>query len=148
MTQQVRISAGYFLVAVALTSLYLGNVYVADYANCRVRKVTALTGILTTLAGTGDYNYFGDNGPATSAALCNPTIVRLDTSGDVYIADSFNHRIRKVTVSTGIITTIAGSGGTGSYAGDGGAATSASLNYPSGVTVDPAGNSLTHLFID
>jgi DNA-binding beta-propeller fold protein YncE len=60
--------------------------------------------------------------------------------GNIYIADSGNHRIRKVTVSTGIFTNIAGSGGTGSYSGDGGAATSAALNYPYGVALDSAGN--------
>ncbi len=106
------------------------------------------TGILTTIAGTGAVGYSGDNGPATSASLYNPTIVKLDSVGDVYIADFYNHRIRKVTISTGIITTIAGSGGTGSFSGDNGPATAAELYNPEGVSVDAAGNSLTHSLVD
>jgi hypothetical protein len=141
-----------------LTSFYLGNVFISDSGNRRVRKVTVSTGIITTLAGTGSNSYSGDNGPATSAALY-PFGVWVDTSGntaehsrcfgvltlflflgDVYIGDWFNHRIRKVTVSSGIITTFAGNGGTGSYSGDGGDATSAALNYPYAAAVDASGS--------
>ena len=132
--------------------------YIADSGN-RIRKVTASTGIITTIAGTGTASYSGDNGQATSAALNYPLGVALDASGtirnhypehiiylldsplgNVYIADQSNNLVRKVTVSTGIITTIAGTG-TGSYSGDGGAATSAALDRPTGVAVDSAGNS-------
>ncbi len=126
-----------FLTSLLLLS-YLGNVYIADYYNSRVRKVTASTGIITTIAGTGSISYTGDNGQATSASLYWPAGVNLDSLGNVYIADWANHRIRKITVSTGIITTIAGTG-TATYSGDNGPATSATLNYPFGVTLDSAG---------
>ena len=100
--------------------------------------MTVSTGIISTIAGTGTSSYSGDNSQATSATLYNPCGVGLDTAGNVYIADASNHRIRKVTISTGIITTFAGTG-TASYSGDNGPATSATLNYPSGVAVDSAG---------
>ena len=120
---------------------HLGNIYIADTYNNRIRKVTVSTGIITTIAGsgaTGTSSYSGDNGAATSATLYYPQGVGLDTAGNVYIADTNNHRIRKVTISTGIITTFAGTG-TGSYSGDNGPATSATLNHPSVVAVDSAG---------
>ena len=115
--------------------------YIADHTNSRIRKVTVSTGIITTFAGTGTGSYSGDNGPATSAALKYPWGVVLDTTDNVYIADQYNLRIRKVTASTGIITTIAGTG-TGSYSGDNGPATSAALNYPLDVALDAAGTCL------
>jgi uncharacterized alkaline shock family protein YloU len=117
---------------------HLGNIYIADQSNSRIRKVTVSTGIISTIAGTGTQSYSGDNGPATSATLNYPHGVVLDTAGNVYIADTYNFRIRKVTISTGIITTFAGTG-TASYSGDNGPATSATLYYPSGVAVDSAG---------
>ena len=117
---------------------HLGNIYIADKNNYRIRKVTVSTGIISTIAGTGTESYSGDNGAATSARLNNPYGVGLDTVGNVYIADTYNNRIRKVTISTGIITTIAGTG-TASYSGDNGAATSATLNHPCGVAVDSSG---------
>ena len=116
-----------------------GNVYFADTFTHRIRKVTASTGIITTIAGTGIYGYSGDNGAATSAQLIRPYGVAVDASGNVYIADTNNNCIRKVTVSTGIITTIAGTG-TAGYSGDNGAATSAQLRYTFGVAVDASGN--------
>ena len=115
-----------------------GNVYIADQDNYRIRKVTASTGIISTIAGNGTYGYSGDGGAATSAELKVPSGVAVDSSGNVYIADSYNFRIRKVTASTGIISTIAGNG-TGGYSGDGGAATSAEVE-PVGVAVDSSGN--------
>ena len=143
---------------------FLGNVYIADYSNSRIRKVTVSTGILTTIAGTtGSGSYSGDGGAATSAKLNYPTGIALDSTGtyslgnsffpswfyllllllgNVYIADYGNKRIRKVTVSTGIITTIAGTGAT-TYSGDNGPATSATLYYPAGVELDSSG---THSF--
>ena len=117
---------------------HLGNIYIADYANSRIRKVTISTGIISTIAGTGTVSYSGDNGAATSATLSYPYGVGLDSADNVYIADYWNNRIRKVTISTGIITTFAGTG-TGSYGGDNGPATSATLYYPTGVAVDSAG---------
>lgn len=118
-----------------------GNLYIAetyDAAFSGIRKVNASTGIITMVVG-GSYGYSGDGGPATSAELAEPVAVALDAAGDIYIADMENLRVRKVTASTGIITTVAGNG-TAGPAGDGGAATSAELNYPWGVTVDASGN--------
>jgi sugar lactone lactonase YvrE len=117
---------------------HLGNIYIADRYNQRIRKVTVSTGIISTIAGTGTTSDSGDNGAATSATLYYPNGVGLDTLGNVYIADTLNQRIRKVTISTGIITTFAGTG-TASYSGDNGPATSATLYYPYGVAVDSAG---------
>ena len=114
-----------------------GNLYIADQQNHRIRKV-ATNGIITTIAGTGSYGFSGDGGAATAANLANPAGVALDGSGNLYIADSQNHRIRKVTTS-GIISTVAGTG-TAGYSGDGVAATTANLNNPVGVTVDGTGN--------
>ena len=117
----------------------IGNVYIVDTINQRIRKVTVSTGIITTIAGTGSNAYSGDNGAATSAQLNHPYYVALDASGNVFIADTSNNRIRKVTVSTGNITTIAGTG-IYAYGGDNGAATSAQFRYPYGVAVDASGN--------
>ncbi len=100
--------------------------------------MTISTGIITTIAGTGTSSYSGDNGPAISATLNYPWGVTVDSVGNVYIGDRDNHRIRKVTISTGIITTIAGTG-TSSYSGDNGPATSAAFNKPIGVALDAAG---------
>ena len=122
-----------FAVAVDIS----GNVYIADYWNYQIRKVT-IAGILTTIAGTFSPGSTGDGGAATNAQLNGPSWVSVDISGNVYIADSGNNKIRKVT-NTGIITTIAGTGATGS-SGDFGAATSAQLNNPWGVSVDISGN--------
>ena len=116
-----------------------GNIYIADSGNSRIRKVTVSTGIITTVAGDGTGGYAGDGGRATSAELNDPIGVGLDTAGNIYIGDFLNNRIRKVTVSTGVITTVAGDG-TAGYSGDGGLATSAELHFPGGVEVDPAGN--------
>ena len=91
--------------------------------------------VITTIAGTGTANFSGDNGQATSATLSYPLGIAIDASDNVYICDMGNQRIRKVTVSTGIITTVAGSTTSVSYSGDGGAATSATLNYPHGIWV-------------
>ena len=100
--------------------------------------MTVSTGIITTVAGSASGGYSGDNGPATSATLYYPSEITLDSVGNVYIGDSFNYRVRKVTISTGIITTIAGTG-TASYIGDNGPATSAALCYPYGLALDSSG---------
>jgi sugar lactone lactonase YvrE len=119
-----------------------GNYYIVEGGEGgqqhRVFKVSS-TGTLTVLAGTGFPGYGGDGGPATAAQLYYPSAVAVDSSGNVYIADTYNLRIRKVTASTGIITTVAGNGG-GGYSGDGGPATSATIYYPGGVAVDTSGN--------
>lgn len=96
-------------------------------------------GYIYTVAGNGSGAYAGDGGPATTASLYIPYDVALDTEGNLYIADNYNNVIRKVNISTGIISTVAGDGTSGST-GDGGPATSAQLYYPSGVTFDTAGN--------
>jgi sugar lactone lactonase YvrE len=116
-----------------------GNLYIVDVNNDRIRKVTASTGIITTVAGNGTFGYSGDGGAAISAELYTPLGVAVDASGNIYIADSGNNRIRKVTASTGVITTVAGNG-TAGYSGDSGAATSGELNSPFGVAVDASGN--------
>lgn len=115
----------------------LGNIYIADQSNHRVRKVDA-SGIITTFAGTGVAGSSGDGGPATAAELDNPTAVAIDDAGYIYIADQFNHKIRKVDPS-GVITTIAGTG-QASFSGDGGPAIDATLNYPGSLIVDSSGN--------
>ena len=113
-----------------------GNLYIADFGNCRIRKVNT-SGVISTVAGTGSCGYGGDGGPAISARLNSPIDVALDGSGNLYIADRNNHRIRKVNAS-GVISTVAGTGIYG-YSGDGGLATSAQLNNPYNVTVDDTG---------
>jgi RHS repeat-associated protein len=115
-----------------------GNIYIADCGNNRIRKVTASTGIISTVAGNGTGGYSGDGGAATSAELAAPGGVVVDSSGNIYIADSNNQRIREVVVSTGLISTSAGNGSVG-YAGDGGSATSAKLNGPNGVAIGTSG---------
>jgi sugar lactone lactonase YvrE len=116
-----------------------GNIYFADWGNVRIRKVAASTGIITTMAGNGSEGYSGDGVLATAAQLYYPYGVALDAAGNIYIADDANNRIRKVTASTGDISTVAGNG-TAGYSGDGGAATSGKLKYPYGVAVDTANN--------
>lgn len=115
-----------------------GNIYIADKSNQRVRKVNASTGIITTVAGNGVQGYSGDGGLATSAELNYPASVGLDSAGNLYIADWGNYRVRKVSASTGIITTIAGTGNYG-YSGNGGPASQASV-LPWSLAVDAAGN--------
>jgi NHL repeat len=113
-----------------------GNVYAADSDNNLVVRFVP-GGQMTVVAGNGIGGFSGDGGPATSASLNSPVGVALDSAGNLYIADGNNARIRQV--SGGTITTIAGNGNPG-FSGDGGLATSASLNFPAGVAVDSAGN--------
>jgi sugar lactone lactonase YvrE len=113
-----------------------GNIYIAEWNDARVRKITTSTGVITTVAGTGNIGYSGDGGQATDAEIWGPFDVKVDASGNLYIADEYNNRIREVN-SAGIITTVAGNG-TGGYAG--GLATAAELNHPTGVALDAAGN--------
>ncbi len=116
-----------------------GNLFIADTGNDRIRKVT-LDGIISTVAGNGTYGYSGDGDTAIRAELNGPTDVAVDSIGDLYIADSLNSRVRKVTPN-GIISTVAGGGvGIPGDNGDGGQAISAYLNLPRGVAVDTYGN--------
>jgi uncharacterized protein (TIGR03437 family) len=114
-----------------------GNLYIAELSVSRIRKVSS-NGVLTTVAGNGITSYWGDGGPATDAALHGPRGVAVDASGNLYIADTGNNVIRKVSPD-GIIATLAGTG-VAEYSGDGGPATSAQLNGPSRVAIDAAGN--------
>jgi hypothetical protein len=116
-----------------------GNLYIADLSNYKIRKVDAKTGIITTVAGTGTPGYTGDNGPAIHAEFASPGNVYADSSGNIFITDSYNNVVRKITVSTGIITAIAGNG-TAGYSGDGGPATNALLNQPYGIYIDKQNN--------
>jgi len=115
-----------------------GNLFIADAANDRIRQVAAGSGIITTVAGTGDAGFGGDGGPATSAQLWSPTGVVVDAGGNLFIADADNNRIRRVAAGSRIIATVAGSGG-GSI-DDGGPATDAQLSAPTGVALDATGN--------
>jgi uncharacterized protein (TIGR03437 family) len=115
------------------------NLYIADYSNHRIRKVTASTGVITTVAGNGILGFSGDDGPAINASLNFPESVAVDKDGNLYIADSSNHRIRKVTASTGIMTTAVGTGASG-FGGDGGLATAAMISFPLDVAFDKAGD--------
>jgi sugar lactone lactonase YvrE len=113
-----------------------GNLYIADTDNWRIRKVS-ISGIITTVAGKGTEGFSGDGGAATSAELY-PWGVALDPSGNLYIADGRNYRVRKVSTA-GTVTTVAGKGTRG-FSGDGGPATSAELGFTGGVALDSAGN--------
>ncbi len=114
------------------------SIYFADLTNNRVRKIDPL-GIITTIAGTGTQGYSGDTAAATQAQLNEPASIILDPAGNFYIADSGNNRIRKVSVTTGIIATVAGNGGE-SFGGDGGPANLATLYGPYGLHMDQAGD--------
>src|SRR5262249_40377132 len=120
-----------------------GNLFIADTSNSRIRKVTP-DGIISTVAGNGDPGLSGIGGPATRAAIGFPRRVAVDAAGNLFIADNIRNRILKVTVNgivasaAGIVTIVAGNGNDG-FSGDG-AATSAFLNWPSGLAVDASGN--------
>jgi hypothetical protein len=123
-----------------------GNVFIAERSNCRIRKVSAQTGIISDVAGTGTCWYSGDGGPATSAALNDPSDVAVDSSGNLFIADTWNCLIREVSASTGIISTLAGTPPdlTGllhcGNSGDGGPAISSKVGFVNGLAVDGFGN--------
>ncbi|MCL2659966.1 MAG: Ig-like domain repeat protein, partial [Acidobacteriaceae bacterium] len=129
----------------------VGNFYISDYQNSVVRKIDAVTGKISTVAGTGTASSTGDNGAATSATINQPQDVTSDGAGNLYVVDAGGNRVRKVNLLSGIITTVAGNGTacpvgtnftTGTACGDGGAATSATLNFGTNGTVvlDSAGN--------
>jgi sugar lactone lactonase YvrE len=129
-----------------------GDIFIADYENSRIRMIRQKTGIVTTVAGSGTCpagpppisasvcqgGFSGDGRPATSASLNYASTVALDAAGNLYIADTINHRIRRVDSSTGFIYTIAGTGVSG-FSGDGGPALEAEITTPAAITVDPSG---------
>jgi len=139
----------------------VGNLYLVDNLVNRVRKIDAATGIITTVAGSTTIDairglfpfgttgfslggFSGDGGPATAARLDSPQHIAVDGAGNLYISDQLNQRIRRVDAKTGIMTRVAGSGpvgnGKGSFSGDGGPATAATLSNPQAIAVDGAGN--------
>lgn len=113
------------------------NIYIADRNNNVIRKISA-SGIIRTYAGTGASGFSGDGSAATAAMLQSPMGITVDASGDVYVADEANNRIRKIS-SSGVITTVAGTGSAG-FSGNGGAAISAQLNAPTSVAFDGSGS--------
>ncbi len=116
-----------------------GNLYICDSHNGRVREVSGTTGTITTVVGTGTPGFAGDGGIATKATLDLPVGLAADASGDLWIADARQHRIRRVDAATGLIRTVAGTGMQG-FSGDGGLATAAMIDTPSGLAVDAAGD--------
>jgi trimeric autotransporter adhesin len=114
-----------------------GNLFITDQSNHRIRKVNT-NGAITTVAGNGNAGFSGDYAAAMRASLNLPIGTAVDVTGTLYIADTSNNRIRKVSAD-GMVTTVAGSG-IGGFSGDGGAATRATLNMPGSVVVDAAGN--------
>ena len=116
-----------------------GNLFIADSFNNRIRRVDAGTGIITTVAGNGGSRYNGDGGLAITTSLNNPLGIAFDRAGNLFIADSYNEQVRRVDAGTGRIKAVAGTGRDGSD-GDGGPATKAELNLPTGLALDEAGN--------
>ena len=116
-----------------------GNMYITDAGNNRIRRIDAITGIITTIAGNGTQGGGGDNGIALDAQFNSPSAAFVDHSGNIYVTDENNHRIRKINSSTNIITTIAGNG-VGGYSGDNMLATNSSLHFPHSVFVTPSGD--------
>lgn len=114
-----------------------GEIYVVEYTGCKIRKIST-SGIVSTFAGNGINGFGGDGGPATAASFSNPIDFLADNSGNFYVIDNGNQRIRKINAA-GIITTIAGNGTTG-YSGDGGPSPASTLHDPSRMTIDGAGN--------
>lgn len=116
-----------------------GNLYIAEAKGNIIHKVDKATGLISTVAGNGTHGYHGDGASATSAQLNAPTAVAFDGAGNLYIADYGNDAVRRVAASSGVITTVAGTG-VAEYVGDGGPAASAHLQWPEFLAVDTTGN--------
>ena len=112
-----------------------GNLYIADCFGHKVRKVDSGTNLVSTVAGSGSEGYSGNGGKATSAEMLKPLQIALDSSNNIYIAEQTSHVIRKVTVSTGIITVVAGKGSSVGTVSDNIAATSSKLYFPSDIVL-------------
>jgi sugar lactone lactonase YvrE len=124
-----------------------GNIFIADTSNFRIRRVDASTNLISTVCGTGSYGFGGDGSAATSAAISGVASLFFDSAGDLWFADENNHRVRRINMSSGIVSTLAGSGpsapSSGGFAGDGGPAVAARLNRPNSMAINAAG----HLYI-
>ena len=116
-----------------------GNLYIADTNDCRIRRIDAATGIITTVVGNGTWSFSGDGGPASAATINGPQGIAFDSADNLYIADPGNNRIRRVDAATGIITTVVGLWNAG-YSGDGGLATAAQVRSPWSLAFDRADN--------
>jgi len=116
----------------------MGNIYISDSGNERIRKVNLSTGIITTIAGTGETGFIGEDVDATKAQLANPLGLAIDNSGDLFVVDRGNNMVRKITLSTGKISTIVGNGESG-FSGDGELAKNAKLSNPTGLAFNNAG---------
>ena len=112
-----------------------GNIFFAEFRNHVIRRIDAVTGVITTFAGTGIAGFSGDGGPATKAQFNGPAFIALDAAGNMYVTDQYNNRVRKIAAN-GTISTFAGTGGGGST-GDGGPATSAATQNPGSIVIDP-----------
>ncbi len=168
MTDLRRLQLLYTLRVIVALIDSAGSYYITEDIGNRIRKVVTVSteistsspsvqptyypslsphsiSVISTIAGTGVGGYSGDNGQATSAALNYPTGLVIDSSGNVYFSDTYNNRVRKITSSTGIITTYAGTGAS-SYSGDNGLASSAALYYPVGLCADSVGNTASHIY--
>ena len=118
-----------------------GNLYICESTNHIIRRVDAATGVVTTVAGTGEQGYSGDGGPATEATMYEPYSLAVASDGSIYVVDRLNAVIRKVDGSTGVITTVAGTGEQG-YSGDGGPGTEAQMREPNDCFLDGRGGLL------
>ena len=116
-------------------AVFVGGLYTAGLDN-KVRRIDLTTGIITTVAGTGTAGYSGDGGPARLARLNGPQRLELDPLGNLYVADTLNHVVRRVDAATGVIRTVAGTGGVEGLRGDNGPATAALLDHPRGLTLE------------
>lgn len=112
-----------------------GNLCFSDTFNHVIRRIDQRTGVMTTIAGTGERGFAGDGGPATQAQMNEPYGVVIDRSGSIYVADRLNRRVRRIDGATGVITTLAGDG-SGKYSGDGGPSDRSGLAEPNGLALD------------
>jgi DNA-binding beta-propeller fold protein YncE len=119
-----------------------GTLYIADSENNRIRSIDLQTGVITTLAGTGQMGYAGDDGPAAQAMLYHPRDLEIGPDGDLYLADTDNGRIRAINLTSGVIRTVVGTGQLGLDPDDDRLATATQLNRPFGIAFDPKGNLL------
>lgn len=117
----------------------VGNLYIGDWDNGRIRKVDYSTGIITTIAGNGSLGYSGDGVLATNTRLNKTSGICIDSCGNLFFSDEYNDRVRRIDAATKIISTVAGNGIAG-FSGDGGLAVNAKLDHPTGVCIDHRGN--------